>query len=130
MSMRPITPLVFSILLCLSSCFPQHRLDFDLDMAALRSCDGVIKIRNVTIWEKGESNWIKISKSGSFDGSSIIYLDKENPGYDCTTNYPIKFKPSREYVVSSYAGDSGIEMSFFTDSNGKIDSVSNPFSCK
>lgn len=99
-------------------------------MTALKSCDETIKIKTVTIWEKGESSWIKISKSENFDGSNIVYLDRRNPGYECTSDYPINFEPSREYIISSFAGDSGLEIRLFTDASGKIDSVANPFSCK
>jgi hypothetical protein len=114
----------------MSSCVPpQHRLDFDLTRNALVSCDERIKIKNVSIWEKDENNWFKINKEKDSRGSSIVYLDKKNEGYYCNTEYPIKFKPNKEYIISSTSLDSGLEMSVFTNSEGKIDSVSNRFGC-
>lgn len=122
--------LFFSALCFMSSCVPpQHRLDFDLTRNALVSCDERIKIKNVSIWEKDENNWFKINKEKDSRGSSIVYLDKKNEGYYCNTEYPIKFKPNKEYIISSTSLDSGLEMSVFTNSEGKIDSVSNRFGC-
>jgi hypothetical protein len=108
---------------------PQHRLDFDLTRNALVSCDERLKIKHITIDEKDGGNHFIIDLELNSKGSSIVYLDRENEGYYCNNKYPLKFKPNKEYMISSVSGDSGLEMSVFTNSEGKIDSVINRLGC-
>jgi hypothetical protein len=128
--MQYLKTLVVVVLFFLSGCVPpQHRLDFDLTKNALVSCDKQLKIRHVTITEKDGDNRYVIDLKQNNEGSYVVYLDKENEGYYCNDEYPLKFKPNKEYIISSVSLDSGLEMSVFTNSDGKIDSVANPLGC-
>ncbi|GEM_PF-4321158 len=109
---------------------PQHRLDFDLTRNALVSCDERLKIRHLRIMEiDGEGIGYEILLEKDAKGSNIVFFDRENEGYYCNNEYPLKFKPNKEYIISSVSLDSGLEMNVFTDSEGKIDSVANPLGC-
>lgn len=128
--MKHLKILVVVVLFSVSSCVPpQHRLDFDLTQNALISCDKKLKIRHVTITEKEGGSRYVIDLKKDNEGAYVVYLDKANEGYYCNDEYPLKFKPNMEYVISSVSLDSGLEMSVFTNSDGKIDSVANPLGC-
>lgn len=77
----------------------------------------------------GEGIGYEILLEKDAKGSNIVFFDRENEGYYCNNEYPLKFKPNKEYIISSVSLDSGLEMNVFTDSEGKIDSVANPLGC-
>jgi hypothetical protein len=126
-----LKPAIIIILGTLVGCVqPQHRLDFDLNRKALLSCDENIKIKHLRIMEKdGEGIGYEILLEQGEMGSNIIYLDTENAGYYCNSDYPLKFYPGKEYIVSSILSHSSLEMSLFTNNEGKIVSVTNPMGC-
>jgi hypothetical protein len=125
------TSILLTALFYMSRCVPpQHRLDFDLNQNALVSCDEQLSIKHLRIMERdGEGIGYEILLRKNYKGSSIIYLDSNNQNYYCNTEYPIKFEPNKEYIISSVSLDSGLEMSVFTNGEGKIDSVANPLGC-
>jgi len=79
--------------------------------------------------EKATGNNYEIVLKQGNEGRSILYLDRENKGYYSNATYPIRLKPNSEYVITSTALDSGLEMNAFTDNEGRIDSVINKFDC-
>ncbi len=130
-AMKYLKILAVVVLFYFSGCVPpQHRLDFAIDRNALVSCSEELKIRHVRIMEKdGQGIGYEIRLEKGAEGSNVVYVDRKNEGYYCNNEYPLKFKPNREYIVSSVWLDSGLEMSVFTNSEGKIDSVANPLGC-
>lgn len=122
-----IVVLSLNVLCCGSG---QHRLHFDLSLNAFLSCDERLKIKKVTIQEKATGNTYRIVLKRGNEGMSILYLDRENKGYYSNATYPIRLQPNSEYVITSTAMDSALEMNAFTDNEGRIDSIINNFDCK
>ncbi|MBC7919973.1 MAG: hypothetical protein H7Z75_02690, partial [Ferruginibacter sp.] len=105
------------------------RLDFDLSQNALVACNKRLKIRRIDITEKEGGGLCNVYLKQNHEGSYVVYLNRENQGYDGSCAYPIRFKPNKEYIISSVSGDSSLEMSVFTNREGRIDSVSNQLGC-
>jgi len=121
--------ILFSFLLLMSGCFSQHRLDFDRDQLALVSCDERIKIKHINVRAVGDEGiGYEIKIKGEKSGSNVIYLERPNKDYYVNDD-DFEFEPNKEYIITSTQGDSSLEMRIFTDSNGRVDSVSNEFKC-
>lgn len=80
--------IVFILLLVLSGCFKQYRMDFNLQKQALISCDERINIKNVSIIEADNYGFIyQLRLKENSKGSHILYLARENESYDTGTNF-------------------------------------------
>jgi len=115
--------------LCISC--SQIRLEFDKEQNSVRTCRENIKFKNISIFEvDGSDTSYRISLVDSEKGSSILFLEKQNPGYESWSEKPFMFKPNRQYIISSTYFDSRAEIIVFTNEYAKVDSVINNFGCK
>lgn len=122
---------IISILLILFALgCSQNKLDFDKEKQALVSCDERIIIKNVRVMEAASYDVVyQLRLKEGFKGSNVVYLTGENEGYETGSNSTLELQPNMQYIITSVQGDSGLEMKVFTNSEAKIDSVLNKFSC-
>ncbi len=123
----------FGILLIFLSfmyCGPiQFRMEYDCTLNAVKACDDLI-IKNLSIWEKDSYDigyWFYLIEGEK--GSSMIFLDKHNVGYETNDKELFKFGPNKEYIVSVTYFGSITEIILFTNQYAEVDSVINKFSC-
>jgi hypothetical protein len=121
---------ILLIVLNFMYCGPiQFRMEYDNTLNAVKACDDLI-IKNLSIWEKDsyDIGYCFYLIEGE-KGSSMIFLDKYNIGYETNDKQLFKFKPNKEYVVSVAYFGTIAEIILFTNQYAEVDSVINNFSC-
>ena len=113
----------------LNGCFSQYKLNFDEDSIALVSCDQRV-IKKVNIIDGDSYDLLySLSLEKGERGSNKVYLEKYNEGYRTGLNNIFRLQSNKSYIIRSVMGDSSLEMTIYTNNEGKIKSVINNFSC-
>jgi hypothetical protein len=125
--MKNIMVLILSIISI--GCSYQYRLDFDPSQNSFKRCYKDLPIKELFIVDSLDVVY-SLSLIRGEKGSSIIYLCRENPGYNSLTNDVFHFRPNTKYTVYSTDMDSGVIIILFTDENATVDSVINNYRCQ
>lgn len=108
----------------------QFRVEYDSTHNSVRSCDENQIIKNITISERSSHDiGFAFYLEEKEKGSSIIYLEKENVGYRTSEDNLFKFKPNKQYILSTTNLDSRAEIILFTNQYAEVDSVINNYTC-
>lgn len=116
----------------LAGCFfKQFKMEFDRSNNSIKTCNDNQVIKSLEIREKGSRDLgYRIYLTEKSKGSSIVYLEKKNNGYQTSDGGVFELKPNMEYKVISVFLDSKAEIIIFTNQYSEVDSVINNFNCR